>query len=61
MEISVKSEFSELNEMLLLERNIINSYNERLKALWAEGDMDTLGKLIMDDAYRYEFLSDGTH
>ncbi len=47
--------------MLLLERNIINSYNERLKALWDEGDMDTLGKLIMDDAYRYEFLSDAAH
>lgn len=45
-------EFHELNEMQLLERNIIKSYNELLKTLWEEGDMDTLGQVIMDDDYR---------
>ena len=30
----------ELNEMELLERNIIKSYNELLKTLLEEGDMD---------------------
>ncbi|MDE7207209.1 MAG: hypothetical protein K2N90_08660 [Lachnospiraceae bacterium] len=48
--------FHELNEMQLLERNIIKSYNELLKTLWEEGDMDTLGRVIMDDNYRNELL-----
>lgn len=48
--------FHELNEMQLLERNIIKSYNEHLKTLWEEGDMDTLGQVIMDDDYRNEFM-----
>lgn len=42
----------ELNEMERLERNIIKSYNELLKTLLEEGDMDTLEKVIMDDEYR---------
>lgn len=46
--------FHELNEMQLLERNIIKSYNELLKTLWEEGDMDTLGQVIMDEHYRNE-------
>ncbi|MDE6912460.1 MAG: hypothetical protein K2P35_02030 [Lachnospiraceae bacterium] len=48
--------FHELNEMQLLERNIIKSYNELLKTLWEEGDMDTLGRVIMDDSYRNVLL-----
>ena len=48
--------FHELNEMQLLERNIIKSYNELLKTLWEEGDMDTLGQVIMDDDYRNELM-----
>ena len=48
--------FHELNEMQLLERNIIKSYNEILKTHWEEGDMDTLGRVIMDDNYRNELL-----
>ena len=48
--------FHELNEMQLLERNIIKSYNELLKTLWEEGDMDTLGQVIMDEHYRNELL-----
>lgn len=48
--------FHELNEMQLLERNIINSYNELLKTLWEEGDMDTLGQVIMDEHYRNELM-----
>lgn len=50
-------EFHELNEMQLLERNIIKSYNELLKTLWEEGDMDTLGQVIMDDNYRNELMA----
>lgn len=49
-------EFHELNEMQLLERNIIKSYNELLKTLWEEGDMDTLGQVIMDDNYRNQLM-----
>ena len=48
--------FHELNEMQLLERNIIKSYNELLKTLWEEGDMDTLGQVIMDEHYRNELM-----
>ncbi len=48
--------FHESNEMQLLERNIIKSYNELLKTLWEEGDMDTLGQVIMDDRYRNELM-----
>ena len=48
--------FHELNEMQLLERNIIKSYNELLKTLWEEGDMDTLGQVIMDENYRNELM-----
>lgn len=46
----------ELNEMELLERNIIKSYNEFLKPLLEEGDMDTLGRVITDDEYRYKLM-----
>ncbi len=48
---------SELNEMELLEKNIISRYNEILKALIEEGDMDTLEKVIMDDSYREEMMN----
>ncbi len=41
----------ELNEMERLERNIIKSYNRLLKTLLEEGDMDTLEKVITDEAY----------
>lgn len=50
-------EEKELNEMELLERNIIKSYNELLKTLWEEGDMDTLGQVIMDEHYRNELMA----
>ncbi|MDE6219063.1 MAG: hypothetical protein K2G51_01260 [Lachnospiraceae bacterium] len=46
----------ELNEMELLERNIIKSYNELLKTLLEEGDMDTLERVITDDAYCYKLM-----
>ena len=46
----------ELNEMELLERNIIKSYNELLKTLLEEGDMDTLERVITDDEYRYKLM-----
>ena len=47
---------SEMNEMQLLEHNIIKNYNELLKTLWEEGDMDTLGQVIMDDDYRRKLM-----
>lgn len=46
----------ELNEMEILEKNIIKSYNELLKTLLEEGDMDTLGRVITDDEYREKLL-----
>lgn len=49
-------EEKELNEMELLERNIIKSYNELLKTLLEEGDMDTLERVITDDEYRYNLM-----
>lgn len=49
-------ENKELNEMELLERNIIKSYNELLKTLLEEGDMDTLERVITDDEYRYKLM-----
>lgn len=49
-------EEKELNEMELLERNIIKSYNELLKTLLEEGDMDTLEQVITDDEYRYRLM-----
>ncbi len=48
---------TELNEMELLEKNIINRYNEILKALLEEGDMDTLEKVITEDNYREEIMN----
>ncbi len=47
----------EYNEMVELERKIIKSYNELLKTLLEEGDMDTLEQVIMDDEYRERVLS----
>lgn len=47
---------TELNEMVRLERNIIKSYNELLKTLLEEGDMDTLERVITDDEYRYKLM-----
>lgn len=44
------------NEMELLERNIIKNYNELLKTLLEEGDMDTLERVITDDAYRNKLM-----
>ncbi len=44
------------NEMELLERNIIKNYNELLKTLLEEGDMDTLERVITDDAYRDKLM-----
>lgn len=45
------------NEMEVLERNIIKRYNELLKTLLEEGDMDTLEQVITDDDYRDKVLS----
>lgn len=47
----------ERNEMEILEKNIIKSYNELLKTLLEEGDMDTLEQVITDDEYREKLLS----
>lgn len=47
---------NEMNEMQLLEYNIIKNYNELLKTLWEEGDMDTLEQVIMDDDYRRKLM-----
>lgn len=52
----MENEKKELNEMQILERNIIKSYNELLKTLWEEGDMDTLEQVIMDDSYRDKLM-----
>ncbi len=52
----MEEENRELNEMELLERNIIKSYNELLKTLLEEGDMDTLERVITDDEYRYKLM-----
>ncbi|MBD5451092.1 MAG: hypothetical protein HDR25_00480 [Lachnospiraceae bacterium] len=52
----MEQEKKELNEMQILERNIIKSYNELLKTLWEEGDMDTLEQVIMDDDYRNKLM-----
>lgn len=46
------SENTELNEMEILEKNIIDSYNNILKKLVAEGDMEELERIITDDSYR---------
>ena len=46
-----------VNEMEKLEHNIISKYNELLRTLLEEGDMDTLAKVIMDDDYRKKVLS----
>ncbi|MBQ3164346.1 MAG: hypothetical protein IJC02_07390 [Lachnospiraceae bacterium] len=45
------------NEMEILEKNIIRNYNELLKTLLEEGDMDTLEQVIMDDEYRERLMS----
>lgn len=52
----MEQEKKELNEMQILEYNIIKSYNELLKTLWEEGDMDTLEQVIMDDDYRNNLM-----
>lgn len=44
------------NEMEILEKNIIKKYNELLKTLLEEGDMDTLEQVITDDDYREKLL-----
>lgn len=45
------------NEMEILEKNIIKNYNQLLKTLLEEGDMDTLEQVIMDDEYREKLMS----
>lgn len=45
------------NEMAILEQNIIKNYNELLKTLLEEGDMDTLEQVIMDDEYREKLMN----
>ena len=50
-------ETNELNEMEILERNIIRKYNELLKTLLEEGDMDTLEQLIAYDDYRSKLMN----
>lgn len=47
----------EYNEMEHLERQIIKRYNELLKTLLEEGDMDTLERVITDDEYRENLMS----
>ncbi len=54
--MNMETDDRELNEMELLERNIIKSYNELLKTLLEEGDMDTLERVITDDEYRYKLM-----
>ncbi|MEZ3447510.1 MAG: hypothetical protein K1W30_20705 [Lachnospiraceae bacterium] len=54
--MNMETDGRELNEMELLERNIIKSYNELLKTLLEEGDMDTLERVITDDEYRYKLM-----
>ena len=43
--------------MEILERNIIRKYNELLKTLLEEGDMDTLEQVITDDDYRSKLMN----
>lgn len=45
------------NEMEVLERNIIRNYNELLKTLLEEGDMDTLEQVITDEEYREKLMN----
>lgn len=45
------------NEMEHLERQIIRRYNELLKTLLEEGDMDTLERVITDEDYREQLMS----
>ena len=54
---SMSEETNELNEMEILERNIIRKYNELLKTLLEEGDMDTLEQVITDDDYRSKLMN----
>lgn len=44
------------NEMEILEKRIIKNYNELLKTLLEEGDIDTLEQVISDDEYREKVL-----
>lgn len=44
------------NEMEILEENIIKNYNEFLKVLLDEGDIDTLQKVITDNKFRREIM-----
>lgn len=53
----MSQETNELNEMEILERNIIRKYNELLKTLLEEGDMDTLEQVITDDDYRSKLMN----
>ncbi len=48
---------NECNEMEELERKIIRRYNELLKTLLEEGDMDTLEQVVMDEEYREKLMS----
>ncbi len=43
---------NDINEMEILERNIIASYNELLQSLLEEGDIGTLERVITDEDYR---------
>lgn len=45
------------NEMEYLEEKIIRNYNELLKTLIEEGDIDTLERVITDDAYRKTLMN----
>ena len=54
---SMSEDTNELNEMEILERNIIRKYNELLKTLLEEGDMDTLEQVITDDDYRSKLMN----
>lgn len=45
------------NEMEVLEKRIIKRYNELLKTLLEEGDMDTLERVVTDDDYREKLMS----
>ena len=53
----MSEETNELNEMDILERNIIRKYNELLKTLLEEGDMDTLEQVITDDDYSSKLMN----
>lgn len=50
----------ECDELTILERNIINHYNEILKGMLQEGDMEALEQVVTDAEYREQLMSNYT-